>query len=87
MLGLPRQLAYRKTVGCTLSKLSIQFGCGNQSLESHEGPIPSHPSIRIHKRQLAEMQRLLRYRIAPMGSEINECLPDTAGQGFVHGTS
>jgi hypothetical protein len=56
-------------------------------LESHEGPIPSHPSIRIHKRQLAEMQRLLRYRIAPMGSEINECLPDTAGQGFVHGTS
>jgi carbonic anhydrase len=36
--------------------------------------------IRIHKRQLEEMQRLLRARIAPKGSQVNECLPDTAAK-------
>ena len=34
--------------------------------------------IRIHKRQLAELKRLLRERIAPPTDPVNPCRPDTA---------
>jgi len=36
--------------------------------------------IRIHPIQLAELERLLAWRIAPKGSKFNECKPDTAGR-------
>jgi hypothetical protein len=36
--------------------------------------------IRIHRRQLQELQRLLADRIAPKGSAVNECRPDTAAK-------
>jgi hypothetical protein len=35
--------------------------------------------IRIHPDQLAELERLLAWRIAPKGSEFNECQRDSAG--------
>ncbi|KAG7372545.1 Eukaryotic-type carbonic anhydrase [Nitzschia inconspicua] len=36
--------------------------------------------IRIHPRQLKELQRLMADRIAPKGSAVNECQPDTAAK-------
>eukprot|EP00540_Astrosyne_radiata_P002829 CAMPEP_0116847598 /NCGR_PEP_ID=MMETSP0418-20121206/14523_1 /TAXON_ID=1158023 /ORGANISM="Astrosyne radiata, Strain 13vi08-1A" /LENGTH=103 /DNA_ID=CAMNT_0004479061 /DNA_START=112 /DNA_END=423 /DNA_ORIENTATION=- len=36
--------------------------------------------IRIHQRQLDEMQRLLRERIAPPSSRFHACRPDTAAK-------
>jgi len=36
--------------------------------------------IRINPVQLAELERLLAWRIAPMGSDFNECRRDTAGR-------
>ena len=36
--------------------------------------------IRIHPRQLRELQRLMADRIAPKGSEVDECKPDTAAR-------
>jgi hypothetical protein len=36
--------------------------------------------IRIHPDQLVELERLLAWRIAPKGSEFNECERDTAGR-------
>jgi hypothetical protein len=36
--------------------------------------------IRIHPDQLVELERLLAWRIAPKGSEFNECDRDTAGR-------
>eukprot|EP00934_Nitzschia_sp_Nitz4_P000422 Nitzschia sp. Nitz4//scaffold21_size171442//123870//126940//NITZ4_002181-RA/size171442-augustus-gene-0.206-mRNA-1//-1//CDS//3329542471//422//frame0 len=36
--------------------------------------------ILIHPDQLAELERLLAWRIAPKGSEENECQPDSAGR-------
>jgi hypothetical protein len=36
--------------------------------------------IRIHPRQLQELQRLIGERIAPLGSEVNECMTDTAAK-------
>jgi hypothetical protein len=36
--------------------------------------------IRIHPVQLAELERLLAWRIAPKGSTNNECQLDTAGR-------
>jgi hypothetical protein len=36
--------------------------------------------IRIHPRQLEELKRLLAERIAPKGSAVNECQPDTAAK-------
>jgi len=36
--------------------------------------------IRIHPDQLAELERLLAWRIAPKGSTIDECKRDTAGK-------
>jgi hypothetical protein len=37
-------------------------------------------AIRIHPDQLKELERLLAWRIAPKGSEFNECQRDTAGK-------
>lgn len=36
--------------------------------------------MRIHPRQLRELQRLMADRIAPQGSVVNECQPDTAAR-------
>jgi hypothetical protein len=36
--------------------------------------------IRIHARQLQELQRLMADRIAPKNSAVNECQPDTAAR-------
>jgi hypothetical protein len=36
--------------------------------------------IRIHPRQLQELKRLIGERIAPKGSQVNECKPDTAAK-------
>ena len=35
--------------------------------------------IRVHPDQIRELQRLLAWRIAPLGSEFNACQNDTAG--------
>jgi hypothetical protein len=36
--------------------------------------------VRIHPRQLRELQRLIADRIAPKGSLVNECKSDTAAK-------
>mmetsp|Transcript_30873 Transcript_30873/g.40417 ORF Transcript_30873/g.40417 Transcript_30873/m.40417 type:complete len:130 (+) Transcript_30873:1-390(+) len=44
--------------------------------------------LRVHPRQVAEVQRLLAERIAPKGSPHRQCLPYTAGkptQGILGG--
>ena len=37
-------------------------------------------AIRVHPDQITELQRLLAWRIAPVGSRFNACQPDTAGR-------
>jgi len=52
---------------------------GGSRVQTNHWRVMKDP-IRVHPRQIAELNRLLKERIAPSDSDSNACQPDTAGK-------
>ena len=78
MLGVRTEYYYRYSGGQTIPPCYGNFQESSRQ-ETNHWRVMKDP-IRIHPRQLKEMQRLLRERIAPRNDPINPCQPDTAAR-------
>ncbi len=78
MLGVRTEYYYRYAGSQTIPPCYGNFDPSSRSGTNH-WRVMKDP-IRIHPRQLKEMKRLLRERIAPKGSPTMECKRDTAAR-------
>jgi Eukaryotic-type carbonic anhydrase len=79
MLGVRTEYYYRYSGTQTIPPCHGKFIVGNNRENTNHWRVMKDP-LRISKRQLKEMHRLLRERIAPLGDPISSCKPDTAAK-------
>jgi Eukaryotic-type carbonic anhydrase len=79
MIGCRTEYYYRYSGTQTIPPCHGQFAPGQSRNNTNHWRAMKDP-IRISKRQVSELNRLLRERIAPMDDPINSCQPDTAGK-------
>ena len=78
MLGARTEYYYRYSGSQTIPPCYGNFQ-DNSRRETNHWRVLKDP-IRIHVRQLEEMKRLIKDRIAPVGDPVNSCQPDTAAK-------
>jgi len=78
MLGVRTEYYFRYSGSQTIPPCYGNFQTESRE-ETNHWRVMKDP-IRIHPRQLNEMKRLVAERIAPKGSVVNECQPDTAAK-------
>lgn len=79
MIGCRTEYYYRYSGTQTIPPCHGRFASGQSRTNTNNWRAMKDP-IRISKRQLLELHRLLRERIAPIDDPINQCQPDTAGK-------
>jgi Eukaryotic-type carbonic anhydrase len=79
MIGCRTEYYFRYSGTQTKPPCFGQFAAGDGRNNTNNWRVMKDP-IRISKRQLAEMHRLLRERVAPPDDPIRPCQPDTAGK-------
>lgn len=79
MLGVRTEYYYRYSGTQTIPPCHGKFIVGNNRENTNHWRVMKDP-LRISKRQLNEMHRLLRQRIAPLGDPTASCKPDTAAK-------
>jgi hypothetical protein len=84
MLGVRTEYYYRYSGTSTIPPCYGQFQENSRKGTNHWRVLKD--PIRIHPRQLKELQRLLKDRIAPMDDPVNPCQPDTAAKVNNDGT-
>ena len=78
MIGCRTEYYYRYSGTQTIPPCHGRFQAGQSRANTNNWRVMKDP-IRISKRQLLELHRLLRERIAPIDDPIAQCQPDTAG--------
>lgn len=78
MIGVRTEYYYRYSGSQTIPPCYGSF-VGSSRRQTNHWRVMKDP-IRIHPRQLKEMQRLLAERIAPTNDPVNACKPDTAAK-------
>ena len=79
MLGVRTEYYYRYSGTQTIPPCHGKFVVGGNRENTNHWRVMKDP-LRISKRQLKEMHRLLRERIAPIDAPLNACKPDTAAK-------
>ena len=79
MIGSRTEYYYRYSGTQTIPPCYGRFTEGANRARTNNWRVMKDP-IRISKRQLEEMHRLLKERIAPIDSPVNACQPDTAAK-------
>jgi hypothetical protein len=79
MIGCRTEYYYRYSGTQTIPPCHGRFESGQSRANTNNWRVMKDP-IRISQRQLLELHRLLRDRIAPIDDPINQCQPDTAGK-------
>jgi hypothetical protein len=79
LIGVKTEYYYRYSGSQTIPPCYGRFVEGNNRAQTNNWRVMKDP-IRISKRQLAELHRLLRERIAPPTDPLVACQPDTAAK-------
>ena len=79
MVGCRTEYYFRYSGTQTKPPCHGRFAAGESRNNTNNWRVMKDP-IRISKRQLAELHRLLRERVAPADDPIRPCQPDTAGK-------
>lgn len=79
MLGCRTEYYFRYSGTQTIPPCHGRFERGQSRTNTNHWRVMKDP-IRISKRQLLELHRLLRERIAPIDDPLNPCQPDTAAK-------
>jgi Eukaryotic-type carbonic anhydrase len=79
MIGCRTEYYFRYSGTQTIPPCHGRFASGQSRANTNNWRAMKDP-IRISQRQLLELNRLLRDRIAPIDDPINQCQPDTAGK-------
>jgi hypothetical protein len=85
MVGVRTEYYYRYSGSQTIPPCYGNFQPDSRE-ETNHWRVLKDP-IRIHPRQLSELQRLIAARIAPVESQVNACRPDTAARVSNDGTT
>ena len=79
MIGCRTEYYYRYSGTQTIPPCHGRFASGQSRANTNNWRAMKDP-VRISRRQLLELNRLLRERIAPIDDPINQCQSDTAGK-------
>jgi hypothetical protein len=85
LLGVRTEYYYRYSGTQTIPPCYGKWFAGNQRRQTNHWRVMKDP-VRISQRQLDEMHRLLRERIAPAHDPVRACQPDTAAKVSSDGT-
>ena len=85
MLDVRTEYYYRYSGSQTVPPCYGEWFVGNDRRQTNHWRVMKDP-IRVSRRQIDEMHRLLRERIAPFDDPVRPCQPDTAAKRFPNST-
>lgn len=85
MLDVRTEYYYRYSGTQTVPPCYGEWFAGNDRRQTNHWRVMKDP-IRVSRRQIDEMHRLLRERIAPFDDAVRPCQPDTAAKRFPNST-
>eukprot|EP00977_Amphora_coffeiformis_P000846 scaffold184_cov179-Amphora_coffeaeformis.AAC.5 len=85
MLDVRTEYYYRYSGSQTVPPCYGEWFSGNDRRQTNHWRVMKDP-IRVSRRQIDEMHRLLRERIAPFDDPVRPCQPDTAAKQFPNST-